>query len=131
MCDVELICEVVNRYGKNIVMHMCKTFCLLPMFRIPGAHFLLNFIKNIGAIYTKECRSVDFILDMLAMKSPKLFALPNEECAPSVLVQKDFTEYLHGYILCNGLKHDLIRRISRILVRCYHHTACCISFHLL
>lgn len=134
MCDdtwVGLIHEVVNRYGKYILMHiMCTSttpfvyvlICyadILPMHRVPGAHnqhFILNFMTSIGATYTMDSRSADFILDLLAVKVPKLFAVSDVGCALGVAVQKEFSMYLHSYIQTNGLKRDMMKSIDKILV---------------
>ena len=89
------------------------------MHRVPGAqnqHFILNFIKSIGEMYTMDSRSADFILDLLAVKVPKLFAVSYAECTLDVAVQNEFSIYLHSYIQMNGLKRDMMKSIDKILV---------------
>ena len=90
--------------------------------RHSGGHnhrFLLEFIKRVGTHYATDRRPLDFILDLLDIKVPKLFALPEKTdngYAVAVEVQGNLSTIVQDYIYLNALKSGLLQRMSKILV---------------
>lgn len=80
--------------------------------------FLLDFIKTVGHQYVKDGCSHNFILDLLAIKAPKLFSLPEDtkNRPVAVKVQSDFSDFLQSYINQNSLKIGLLQSMNEILV---------------
>ena len=82
-------------------------------------HFLLKFIKSIGTQYVTDKRPHDFILDLLKIDVPKLFALPEKTdngYDVAVEVQSNLSTFVQDYIYSNDLKKGLLPRMSKILV---------------
>ena len=82
-------------------------------------HFLLEFIKRVGAQYVTDKRPHDFISDLLKIKVAKLFALPEKTdngYNVAVEVQSNLSAFVQEYIYDNDLKKGLLPRMSKILV---------------
>ena len=82
-------------------------------------HFLLEFIKQVGAQYVTDQRPRDFILDLLKINVPMLFALPEKTdngYDVAVEVQSNLSTFVQEYIYDNGLKKGLLPRMSKMLV---------------
>eukprot|EP00731_Ephydatia_muelleri_P026808 Em0018g908a len=122
---VEFVEEYLNVYKIPLGIKICdgtwNVFINEVIDRHSGGHnhrFLLEFIKRVGTHYATDRRPLDFILDLLDIKVPKLFALPEKTdngYAVAVEVQGNLSTIVQDYIYLNALKSGLLQRMSKIL----------------
>ena len=126
-------------YPLNIVEQFLKSYRVQPDIRINdptwnsfisevvlrfgGARnhiFLLSFLKSVSHAYTADERHNDFILDLLQLKVPELFAVEEEtdESAGQVdmEVAKNFSEFLNCYVQRHVQKHIILSHTAAIMV---------------
>lgn len=82
--------------------------------------FLLDLLKSVASGYLADKRQTEFILDLLQLKVPKLFAVEKEadEMAEKedMEVAKKFSLFLRGFISRNALKHSILTQMTALLV---------------
>lgn len=66
--------------------------------------------------YREDGRAGDFLLDLLELKLPELFAAERGR-GEDEKVRHNFTTFLWDYILRCGLKHTILEEMRNILVR--------------
>ena len=85
--------------------------------------FLLGFLESVAAGYLTDKRQKEFVLDLLQLNVPKLFAV--EEGADEatekedVEVGKNFSIFLRNFINRHALKHSILTKMTDILVCSY------------
>ena len=85
--------------------------------------FLLDFLKSVADSYLVDKRQKEFVLDLMQLKVPKLFAIeegaedPEDVEKEDVEVGKQFTIFLRSYINRNALKHSILTQMTSLLVR--------------
>ena len=87
--------------------------------RFSGAqhhHYLLDFLKRVANRYCDDGRAGDFVMDLLKLKVPKLFAV-EQGGEKDEEVRCMFTTFLRNYIHRNALKHTILKNMSKIMVR--------------
>ncbi|KAL5466919.1 hypothetical protein EMCRGX_G031082 [Ephydatia muelleri] len=117
--------EYLNDYKIPLGIKICdgtwNVFINEVIDRHSGGHnhrFLLEFIKRVGTHYATDRRPLDFILDLLDINVPKLFALPEKTdngYDGAVEVQGNLSTFVQDYIYLNALKSGLLQRMSKIL----------------
>ena len=104
-----------------------QTFISEIVSRFGGArnhYFLSDFLKNVSNSYLAEARQAIFIVDLLQLKVPKLFAMEeqgNDEIAEKedLEVARRFSCFLRAYINRHALKQSVLAQMSTLLVcRC-------------
>ena len=84
-------------------------------------YFLLNFLKNVSNSYFTEGRQSEFVVDLLQLKVPNLFAV--EECDDELAESEDlevarrFSLFLRDYINSHALKNSILSQMSIIMVQ--------------
>ena len=90
--------------------------------RIPDSNsqgFILQFLMSDEAsLYTKAGKPVAFVLDLMKLDVPDLFA-----SSPHSTTSERFQKDLHTYISSNGLSRDLLENVDKIMVS-NHHILC-------
>ena len=87
--------------------------------RFPGAKshsFFLEFLSKVEASYIKRGRNREFMIDILTMKVPKLFAVNSATQIDDLEVVEKFRVQLRQHINNNALKLSIVSNLSRILV---------------
>ncbi|KAL5475173.1 hypothetical protein EMCRGX_G027240 [Ephydatia muelleri] len=113
--------DYLSAYKITPGIKICDGFISEVTDRHSGAnnhHFLLDFIKQVGAQYVTDKRPRDFILDLLKINVPMLFALPEKTdngYDVAVEVQSNLSTFVQEYIYDNGLKKGLLPRMSKML----------------
>ena len=109
--------------GMKITDPTWQTFISEIVSRWPGARnqfFLLHFLKSVSNSYFTEARPAAFVVDLLQLKVPKLFAVEEEsdEMAEKedLEVSRRFCYFLRGYINRHTLKQSLLAQMSTLLV---------------
>lgn len=127
-------------YSPNIVEQFLKSYRVQPdikiddptwhsfisevVLRFGGARnhfFLLDFLQSVATQgYQADKRQKEFVLDLLQLKVPKLFAV-EEGCEDLTdymdkEVAKKFTSFLRIFINRNALKHSILIQMTAILV---------------
>jgi len=97
------------------------------LIRLPGAHNqkgIHKFLFQIAISYKEQKIAVEFIIDLLGIKTPELFAVhlteKDEKFQEDHVAVKDFAEKLQKFIKENQLKHQLLSQMEKILVRNIH-----------
>ena len=124
-------------YSPNIVEQFLKTYKVQPdvkiddptwhsfisevVMRFGGARnhfFLLDFLQSVATGYLADRRQKEFILDLLQLSVPKLFAVEEgcEDAAEDMEVTKKFTFFLRSFISRHALKHSILTQMTAILV---------------
>ena len=93
-------------------------------FRFPGAsnqNFLHRLLFQIAEHYQKQERAIDFVVDLLDVEVPGLFAVCVSESGEESVTDKkavaDFNQDLRHFIAQNHLNHKLLSTMEEILVR--------------
>ena len=101
-----------------------QTFISEIVSRFGGARnhfFLLDFFKNVSHSYLHEIRQSEFVVDLLQLKVPKLFAMEegSDEMAEKedLEVARKFTFFLRNYVTRHALKQSILAQMSTLLVR--------------
>ena len=90
------------------------SFCF--PYRFSGAHAhncIHDFLQSVAKRYEESGRAKDFVLDLLALRVFKLFAIESEE---DKAVQESFKASLLAFIRRNALKHALLSDMTVIMV---------------
>ena len=88
--------------------------------RFPYHPYLLTFLKSIAEHYRIEKRAHEFIMDLLQLNVPKLFAVePGELEEDAQAVAMEFTSFLYDFINRNALKPAILTQLTSIMVRTY------------
>ena len=112
------------RQGMKINDPTWQTFISEIVSRFGGARnhfFLLDFLKNVSHSYLHEIRQSEFVVDLLQLKVPKLFAM--EEGSDEIAEKEDlevarrFTFFLRNYVNRHALKQSILAQMSTLLVR--------------
>ena len=91
---------------------------LIPC-RHSGAHahfFIHDFLESVAKRYEESNRAKSFVLDLLAIKVSKLFAIDTESETADAEVQNNFKTFLCDYIKRNGIGHGLFSKMKVIMV---------------
>ena len=72
--------------------------------------FILEFLLSEAAVYAKADKAGTFILDLMKLDVPKLFASPPHSTSES------FKKNLHCYIVGNSLSRELQKNVESIMV---------------
>ena len=72
-----------------------------------------------ASLYTEAGKPVAFILDLMKLDVPDLFASP-VVTPPHNTTSESFQKTLHTYISSNGLSRDLLKNVDKIMVRNGH-----------
>ena len=108
-----------------------QTFISEIVSRFGGArnhYFLLDFLKSVSNSYLTEGRQGEFVINLLQLKVPKLFAM--EEGSDEIAEKEDlevarrFSLFLRAYINRHALKHSILGQMSTLLVRPYIYFMC-------
>ena len=102
-----------------------QTFISNIVSRFGGArihYFLLDFLKSVFNSYLTEARQAMFIVDLLQLNVPKLFAMKvydDEKFAEKedLEVARRFTFFLRSCINRHALKDAVLSQMSMIIVR--------------
>lgn len=81
--------------------------------------FLCPFMEAVGKKYIDDKRSPEFLVDLLQLKVPKLFALEEANVTGGCMqneVPKKFSSFIRSYINSNALKSHLLIQMKPILV---------------
>ena len=95
--------------------------------RSSGAHhhyYLLDFFQSVAKCYHNHRRAGNLVVDLLELKVPKLFAVLEGEKDEEVRCQ--FSAFLRDYILRCDLKHTILGKMIKILVREPNRCVLCI-----
>lgn len=86
-----------------------------------SAHvYLLDFLKSVADSYLKDKRQQQFVMDLLQLKVPKLFAV--EEGANETIEKEDetvarkFSAFLRNFINRHALKNSILNQMTTLLV---------------
>ena len=121
---------VVIKIGPNIYGMLILCGGLLSHFydivsfvnRVPDSNsqgFILQFLMSDEAsLYTAAGKPVAFVLDLMKLDVPDLFASP-----PHNTTSERFQKNLHTYISTNGLSRDLLKNVDKLMVS-NHHIFC-------
>eukprot|EP00731_Ephydatia_muelleri_P026782 Em0018g882a len=122
---IKFVEEYLSAYKIPQAIKLCdgtwSVFIIEVIDRYSGAHnhhFLLEFIKRVGAHYATDRRPLEFILDLLDINVPKLFALPEKTdkgYVVAVEVQGNLSTFVQEYIHLNALTSDLLQRMNKIM----------------
>ena len=88
-------------------------------FRLSGAqhhHCLLDFIQSVAKRYHGDSHPEDFVMDLLKLNVPKLFAVERESEEVKAVNDK-FSLFLREYISHNALKYGILVKMDDIMVR--------------
>ena len=72
--------------------------------------FILQFLFSEAAVYAKADKAGTFILDLMKLDVPNLFA------SPPHFISENFKENLHSYIIANSLSKELQKSVESIMV---------------
>ena len=98
--------------------HKTSLHTLRSLSRFSGAHqhyYLLGFFQSVAKRYHDSRRAGNLVVDLLELKVPKLFAVEQGEKDEEVCCQ--FSAFLRDYILRCDLKHTILGKMIKILVR--------------
>ena len=97
-----------------------------------GHEFLLEFLRAVGHCYEKSYPDL-FVLDMLKLNVPLLFAHSRSHLAVQSAADKDvhikFITNLCEYILKNNMQEKLLGGMQTILVCLSFIGTCCLPMH--
>ena len=79
-------------------------------------HYLLDILKRVASRYHDDGRARDLVMDLLKLKVPKLFAV-EQGGEKDEKVRLLFSSFLSDYIRRNALKHTILMKMSKIMVR--------------
>ena len=111
--------------GMKINDPIWQTFISDIVLRFGGArnhYFLLDFLKNVSNIYCTEARPAAFVVDLLQLKIPKLFATEEQGSDDDIAEKEDlevsrrFSYFLRAYINRHALKQSVLSQMFTILV---------------
>ena len=126
-------------YSPNIVEKFLKTYKVQPnvkiddptwhsfidkvVVRFGGARnhfFFLDFLRLVASSYVANRRQKEFVLDLLRLSVPKLFAV-DEGCDNATEMEdkevaKEFTFFLSSFISRHALKHCIMTQMTAIMV---------------
>ena len=108
--------------GTFIFTMVSRSFAILKNIfscRFSGAHvhsFILDFLQSVAKRYQGSGRAKNFVLDLLAIRVPNLFAIERGEEAAGEEVQKNFKTFLQDFIRRNDLNHALLSDMNVIMV---------------
>ena len=91
----------------------CIVFFALLLNRYPESDshgFILQFLLSEAAVYAEAGKAGTFILDIMKLDVPKLFAGPPHSTSES------FKKNLHSYIFANSLSRELQRHVKILMV---------------
>ena len=100
--------------------------------RFSGAHnhhYLLDFLQSVAEHYYQDGRAGDFIMHLLQLNVPKLFAVEVGGDKDEAVCRK-FSSFLKNYILRCCLQHTLLNNMHRILVRKPSNHVLCLRMSL-
>jgi hypothetical protein len=130
----ELLGFYVIQQGMKINDPTWQTFIGEIVSRFGGArnhYFLLDFLKNVSNSYLSEKRQSEFVVDLLQLKVPKLFAM--EEGSDEIAEKEDlevgrkFSFFLRAYINRHALKQSILAQMSTLLVCVCMYVLMCMS----
>ena len=81
--------------------------------RLPASNshgFILQFLVSKASFYTEAEKPVTYILDLMKLDVPNLFASPPHS------ISETFKENLHTYISSTGLSRELVNNVDSIMV---------------
>ena len=92
--------------------------------RLPGASSqkcIHRFLFQIAEHYREEEKAIDYVLELLNIKAPALFAVRQTESGEESQMDKEavdeFKHDLWNYIAQNNLNHKLLSVMKEIMVR--------------
>lgn len=102
---------------------MYCVFSVLLLNRYPASNshvFILQFLLSEAAAYAKAGKAGTFILHLMKLDVPNLFAGPPHSTSES------FKKNLHCYIIANSLSRELQRHVESIMVskHIFWHSNC-------
>ena len=83
-------------------------------------YYLLDFLKSVAEGYLADKRQQEFVMDLLQLKVPKLFAI--EEGADETMKKEDatvarkFSTFLRNFINRHALKNSILSQMTALLV---------------
>ena len=86
--------------------------------RFSGAqhhHYLLDWLKRVANRYCDDGRAGDFVMDLLKLKVPKLFAVEGGRAEDEAVGHK-FSLFLRDYLYRCALKGTFLEKMGVILV---------------
>ncbi len=91
------------------------------LLRFGGAlhhRLLLDFLKKVAERYLQDQRAAEFVLDLLQLSVPKLFAVESsgKEKGAAASISAEFMAFLKDYITRNSLKLLILCQMKDILV---------------
>ena len=72
--------------------------------------FILQFLLSEAAVYAKADKAGTFLLDLMKLDVPNLFACPPR------FISESFKKNLHSYIIANDLSRELLKNVESIMV---------------
>ena len=113
--------------GLRICDDTCRMFINDVVERFSGAKnhfFLMILLESAGEAYSQQKRPLNFITDLLHLKTPKLFSLTEDTDGEgedyNLQVFREFTRFLTKYISRNSIKEFLLNEIlNDKVVACY------------
>ena len=119
-------CWLASAHPQCLTLHYSNLLIVSLSIRFTDARHhksLLEFLQSVAVSYLKQCRAKDFVLDLLQLDVPKLFA---SECEGSTStlqsdiaagsVSDEFTTFLSEYIQRNDLRKAILANVERIWV---------------
>ena len=103
--------EWLNTFSIQFSVILC--FFVLFSNRYPESDshgFILEFLLSEAAVYAKADKAGTFILDLMKLDVPNLFA------SPPHFISESFKKNLHGYIIANSLSGELQENVEGIMV---------------
>ncbi len=88
------------------------------VWRGTAPRLLLDFLKKVAERYLQDQRAAEFVLDLLQLSVPKLFAVESSgrEKAAAASISAEFVAFLKDYITRNSLKLLILSQMKDILV---------------
>ena len=113
MYKLSELCHAMNKWLNIFSVHMyIMFFFVLFLSRYPESDshgFILDFLLSEAAVYAKAGKAGTFLLDLMKLDVPKLFACPPHSTSES------FKKNLHSYF-ANDLSRELQKNVESIMV---------------
>ena len=110
MCRLSELCHAIKQCLNTISV---QNYYVLIWNRYPEStnhDFILQFLLSEAAHYVGAGKAGTFILDLMKLDVPKLFASPPHSTSES------FKKNLHCYIVANSLSRELQKNVESIMV---------------
>ena len=117
---------ILNEFRSNNLWLISNFWSFLISFAGAVAHgFVVDFLQSVSDCYLERTCPEQFVLDLLQLRVPKLFA---ESKKPDTslttlqspfVVREKFTTNLYEYIYNNNLKEKLQMQMTTIIVRSF------------